>query len=294
MRIDIRLLTSIPFALCLAASAVAAQSEADGPVLGAQHATARTSFKMYNPDGRVRIVSWDRDSILVRGRIPKTAHFFLGGGAQGMKLGVEGRLAEPNPGRADFVVYVPRRSNVSIKTVTADIEGVGASGWFYSVSGAIRLSGTAGSVEAESMNGSLDIDVTAPWIRARTGDGHLLIRGAPQDVDAATIAGTMDIAAPSILRGQFTSVSGDIHYVGSPAPGGIFEFSNHSGAVDMLLPRDASGAFSLSSIVGSIENGFSDVRPAASTTRSMRITLGRGGASVTARTFKGVIRLRSE
>jgi hypothetical protein len=48
----------------------------------------------------------------------------------------------------------------------------------------------------------------------------------------------------------------------------------------------------LSSIVGSIENGFSDVRPAASTTRSMRITLGRGGANVTVRTFKGLIRLR--
>lgn len=292
MRINNCFSAVIPFALCLSAGTVAAQSEADGPVLGAKHATSKTSFKMYNPAGRVRIVSWDRDSLLVRGHIPNTEQFFLGGGVQGMKLGIDGNWSHPNPGKSDFVVYVPRGSNVSIKTVTADIEGVGASGWFYSVSGAIRLSGTAKSVEAESMNGNLDIDVTAPWIRARTGDGHLLIRGAPQDVDAATIAGTMDITAQTVLRGQFTSVSGDIHYVGTPAAGGIFEFSNHSGAVDMQMARDAAGTFVLSSIVGAIENGFSGVRPVASTPHSMRLTLGRGGANVTVRTYKGPIRLR--
>jgi hypothetical protein len=293
MRIDTRLLTILLVVLrCLATSPVAAQSDADGPVLGARHATARTAFKMYNPAGRVRVIAWDRDSLLVRGRIPKDEQFFLGGGAQGMKLGIEGNWSTPNPGRSDFSVYMPRGSKVSIKTVTADIEGHDASGWFYSVSGAIRLTGAATSVEVESMNGNLDLDVATPWMRARTGDGHLLLRGAPQDVDAATIAGTMDIAAEAVLRGQFSSVSGDIHYVGSPAARGIFEFSNHSGGVDLLLPPDVSGAFTLSSINGQIENGFSNVRPAASTTHSMRLTLGRGGANVTVRTFKGQIRLR--
>jgi hypothetical protein len=178
--------------------------------------------------------------------------------------------------------------------VTASIDGTGVTGWFYTVSGAVHLSGAATSIEVESMKGSLDLDVTTPWMRARTGDGHLLLRGAPQDVDAATIGGTLDIATQTIVRGQFSSVSGDIHYVGSPASGAIFEFSNHSGVVDMLLPRTASGAFTLSSIVGAIENGFTQVRPASSTPHALRLTLGRGDASVTVRTFKGAIRLRSE
>src|SRR5947209_3796520 len=85
----------------------------------------------------------------------------------------------------------------------------------------------------------------------------VLIRGTPQDADVSTISGTLDIAATTVLRGQFSSVSGDIHYAGSPAPSGIYEFSNHSGSVDLLLPRSASATFSLSSIVGSIQNGFS-------------------------------------
>jgi len=43
-----------------------------------------------------------------------------------------------------------------------------------------------------------------------------------------------------------------------------------------------------------IENGFTRVRPTSSTPRSMRISLGRGEAQVTVRTFKGPIRLRSQ
>jgi hypothetical protein len=69
---------------------------------------------------------------------------------------------------------------------------------------------------------------------------------------------------------------------------------NHSGGVDLLLPQNASGVFALSSVVGPIENGFTSVRPIASATHSMRLSLGRGGSQVTVRTFKGTIRLRPQ
>jgi len=82
----------------------------------------------------------------------------------------------------------------------ADIFATDVSGTFYSVSGTIHLRGSATSIDAESMNGSVDVDVAAPWVHARTGQGHLLIRGTPQDVDGSTIGGTLDVASPSILR----------------------------------------------------------------------------------------------
>jgi hypothetical protein len=144
------------------------------------------------------------------------------------------------------------------------------------------------------MSGNVDLNVVTPWARARTGDGNLLIRGEPQDVDASTIGGTLSIASAAILRGQFGSVSGDVHYAGSPAAAAIFDFSNHSGAIDLLLAKSVSGVFSLSSILGAIENGFSEIRPISSTPHSIRVSLGRGGAQVAARTFKGTIRLRPQ
>jgi hypothetical protein len=286
---------SLKLALSLAvlgATKSGAQTESELPVLVARHVSPTFFVNVWNPAGRVRIIAWDRDSLVIRGRVDPSKKFFFGAAASGAKVGVEGRPSdEAKP--CDFVIYLPSHGKMTIRTASADIEGTDVSGSFSTVSGAIRLSGVATSIEVESMQGNLDLDVNVPWMRARTGEGHLLLRGQPQDVDAATISGTLDVATPTVVRGQFTSVSGDIHYVGAPPPGAIYEFSNHGGSVDMLLPATASGVFALSTVTGSIENNFLPVRDASLNPRTMRITLGRGGSSVTVRTYKGVIRLRS-
>ena len=266
----------------------------------ARRATSSTvSIKAWNPTGSIRFIAWDRDSVVVRGRVGHSVTFMLSGQGEGMKLGgiklgVDGHWTDANASPSNFVVYMPRHGTVSIKTVSADIGGDGVSGWFYTVSGNIRLSGQATSIEAETMNGSLDIERVVALAQARAGNGNLLLRGAPQDVDASTIAGTLSVATSTVLRGQFSSVTGDIHYVGDPPPRAILEFSSHSGAVDLLLPQGASALLALSSIAGPIENGFTRIRPTALTPQSMRLNLGRGDAQMTVRTFKGPIRLRAQ
>jgi DUF4097 and DUF4098 domain-containing protein YvlB len=284
---------TIALALVAHALSSAAQSNADGPVLGGHRMLPTAAFKIMVPTGKLRITAWDRDSVLVRGRVPPSQGFYFHGDSAGVKLGVD-HEATTDTDQPTLVLYIPRRSRVSVKTVSAAVEGTGVSGWFYSVSGSIHLSGAATSIEVESINGNLDLDVATPWLRARTGDGHLLLRGAPEDVDAATIGGTLDIAATSIVRAQFGSVSGDIHYVGSPVAGAILEFSDHSGAVDLMLPQAASGVFTLSSIVGRIENQFTQARPIAATPQSVRLSLGRGESQIAVRTFKGTIRIRRQ
>ena len=279
--------------LALTARSALGQAAADGPVLEAHALDATASINLYVPFGSVRLVAWDRDSIVVRGQKARNARLFYGGGPQGVKMGVESSSrtdSEPS----SLVIYMPRRGRVSVRTASANIVGEGVAGDFTSSSGNIRLSGVVSSVEAESMNGSLDLDLTTPWLRARTGDGHLLVRGAPQDVDASTIGGTLDVIAPKVMRGQFVSVSGDIHWIGSPAHGSVFDFSNHSGAVDLALSASASAALTLSSVSGPIENGFTRIRPIASPPRTLRFNLGDGDAHVTVRTFKGAIRVRPE
>jgi hypothetical protein len=290
-----RTLSSIVLiALCAPRGGGAQASDADGPVLRARRATSAPQIKMFNAVGSVRLVGWDRDSVVVRGRVAKGEVFYFAGSDSGMKLGIDEHSDNRPMARCDLVVYLPKRSRVSIKTVTGDIIASNVSGWFYTVSGGVRLSGSATTIDVQSMSGNVDLNVVTPWARARTGDGNLLIRGEPQDVDASTIGGTLSIASAAILRGQFGSVSGDMHYAGSPAAGAIFDFSNHSGAIDLLLAKSVSGVFSLSSILGAIENGFSEIRPISSTPHSIRLSLGRGGAQVAARTFKGTIRLRPQ
>jgi hypothetical protein len=294
MRVDLRVIAAALLALGVMAEVSMAQSGADGPVLRARRVDASVGFKIWVPAGKIRLVAWDRDSLVVRGRIAKGDNFFFGGNALGVKGGVEGRDGGESSGPSTLVVYLPRNARVSVKTVSAAVEAMGVSGAFYSVSGTMHLTGAASSVEAETMTGSLDLDVTTPWIKARTGDGYLLLRGAPEDVDVSTVGGTLDVATTTVRRGQFSSVSGDIHYVGSPLTGAIMEFSSHSGNVELMLPRTVSGIFSLTSIMGGIENGLSGVRPTAGQPHSVRLSMGSGGSQVTVRTFKGSIRLRPQ
>jgi hypothetical protein len=279
---------------CAAGAAAAQASDADGPLLRARHAVPRLQVKVINLAGSVRLVGWDKDSLVVRGRIARNERFYFGGRDSVMKFGIEDDGDRTTLSRSNLVVYLPKHAQISLKTLAGDITGSDISGWFYTVSGNVRLSGSASTIEVQSMSGNVDLNVITPWVHARTGDGNLLVRGEPQDVDASTIGGTLSIASSTILRGQFGSVSGNIHYAASPAAGAIFDFSNHSGAIEFLLARSVSGVFSLSSIVGPIENGFTQVRPIASTPHSVRLSLGSGGAQIAARTFKGAIRLHPQ
>jgi hypothetical protein len=281
----------------LAGAAASGTADAQLPVLRARALDATAAVKIFNPAGSIRLVGWDRDSIVVRGRVARGERFFFGGSASGVKLGIEDATIGADSRPSELVVYLPRASRISAKSASADIAGIDVSGWFYSVTGSIRLAGAATSIEAETMDGSIDLDVAVPWVRARTGNGTLTLRRAAADADLATIAGRLDVVTASIRRGRFSSVTGDIRMIGTPPADALLELSNHEGSVDLLLPRDAGGVFDLSTVSGTIENTFAGARPAARSAlqnRALRVQLGGGGAHVTVRTFRGAIRLRSQ
>jgi hypothetical protein len=281
-------------------SAVHVAKAQPGPrdiVLAAQHMGPTTPLKVFAVAGSVRLVGWDRDSILVTSR-SRYSKFYFVNDPRGFKtgaeftLGVDEARANTDTTPFHFVVYLPKQSRVAVRTTSADIDGSDVSGWFQTAAGTIQLRGQAASLDAQSMDGSIDVNASTSWLRATTGRGRLLVRGAVQDVDASTVDGELDVATSAVMRGRFASVTGDIRYAGVPAVGAIFEFSNHSGAVDLALPSTVSGNFDLSSITGVVENGLGQARPVAGGAHSLRLTLGHGDAQVTVRTFKGTVRLR--
>lgn len=264
------------------------------PVLTARHLNAGASMKVFNSTGAVRLIGWSHDSIEVRGDVSPRNAYFAVGDARGMKVGVNDALpGEPGP-HGDIAIYLPRGTQVSVKTVNGDIEASDVSGWFYTIAGAVRVSGEAATIEVEDMRGDVDLNATVPWVHARGGAGHVTVRGAVQDADVSTISGALDVRGGEIVRGQFASVSGAIHWAGAPAEGAILDFSDHGGAVDLVLPRATTGAFALSTVEGTIANGFVSARPVSQQQRSMRFRIGQGGGDVTVRTFKGAIRVRPQ
>ncbi|HEY7896647.1 MAG TPA: DUF4097 family beta strand repeat-containing protein [Gemmatimonadaceae bacterium] len=272
-------------------------AQARTPLLRARHLAGDAPVKVFFPSGAITIQAWDRDSIDVRGTIARGERFYLAGGDHGVKVGVMDHVDGTPVRPSTIVVRVPRRSEVSVKTVAASIDARDASGWFYSVSGPIRLTGAASSLEVESMAGDVSLDVAAPWVRARTGGGRLAIAGAPQDLDAATVRGALDVDHAAVVHGRFASVEGDIRFAGALPAGGLFEFSNHAGRVALVLPNTASALVDLSTITGVIDNAFTQIRPVAGQGGrggTLHVQLGPGAARVTVRTFKGTITLAKE
>ena len=255
------------------------------------------AVKGFVPAGTVRIIGWDRDSLVITGSVAPSERFYFGGGRAGVKFGVEARSAGAESRPSHLVIHVPKRSQISMKGASANIQAVDASGWFYTVGGNISVAGRVGEVEAEAMDGSVSVTATARWVRARTVSGTMRLTGDIEDATASSITGRVFISSSGLARGQFGSVTGDIVFTAPLGEGGVFSFDNHSGSVELRLARSAAGSFSVTTISGAIENALVAARPAGGQSgrgQSIVFRLGNGGSHVTIRTFKGTIRLRSQ
>ncbi|MGH7718785.1 MAG: DUF4097 family beta strand repeat-containing protein [Gemmatimonadaceae bacterium] len=276
--------------LTLAATTASAQQR----IARGRAVSRDVAVKVWIPAGTVRLVGWDRDSLSVEGMVTGGERFFFGGDARGIKFGVEepprDRIAQP----AELVVHLPKGARVSVKTVSADIEATDVSGWFTAVGGGIRISGQAREVQAEALDGAVELNVTAPWVRARTGSGPLTIGGAVEDLAASTVSGNLSVSSRGIERGKFDSVTGRIVFSAALARGGAVDFDNHSGAVEIQLPSNIAADVELTTVAGSITNRFDARRPIAGRQgrgQDLAFATDPNGARVAARTFKGPILL---
>jgi DUF4097 and DUF4098 domain-containing protein YvlB len=169
------------------------------------------------------------------------------------------------------------------------------SGWFNSVSGSIRLTGDAQEIQAETMEGRIDLAISAPWIRTRTASGALTIAGRVEDLGAATVSGDLIVTTQGLGRAKLESMTGTITMAGQSVPGAVIDVDNHSGAVELRLARDFAGNFDLTSVAGAITNGFSKHRPLPGRKdlgQTLAFTTDSAGPRIVVRTFKGPITLR--
>ena len=279
--------------LALSPLLVAGTARAQVPVSRGARVNADVGMKISVPAGSIRLIGWDRDSLHVEGTIGKGDAFYFGGAGSGAKFGVEepvGRAAYP----AQLTAYVPRGARVSVRTISASIDANDVSGWFNTVGGDLRLSGRAAEVQAEAIDGSITLAVTAPYVRARTGSGTLSAGGQVEDLIASTVSGPLTATATGLGRARLESVTGAIVLDASIERAASIAVDNHSGSVELRLPSDVAADFDLTSVAGTISNRF-DKRPATTGRqgRGQELTFYTDpkGARVVVHTFKGPILL---
>ena len=129
------------------------------------------SVRISNLVGSVHVTGWDRDSVALRGSLPKGDKLFMGGGPKGMKMFVE-PLNDRNPQPSRLDVMVPARAKVWVKTATAEVEVTGVTGELdlYVVGGKIRVTGKPSELNAEAIDGDIEVNGAPGWLRANLTD----------------------------------------------------------------------------------------------------------------------------
>jgi hypothetical protein len=260
------------------------------PIERRQALAPGAGVKIFLPAGAVRLVAWDKDTLVVRGTVAPGSTYYYGAFHGGVKISVE-----PDSAPAHLDVYVPRSSLVSVKTVSADIDATDVTGWFYGVTSHIAIRGTARDVEAESISGSVDLAVTAPWVRARTGQGRLTIAGQVADVSASTVNGAIDLTTGGIERARVSTVTGDVRFAGDPGTRGLVDIDDYGGAVELRLGAALGGECDVTTVAGVIVSEIPSVRPVAGPAgrgQQLALVIGHGTAHITVRTFKGNVHVR--
>jgi hypothetical protein len=249
----------------------------------------------------LKVVGWDRDSLVITGSLPKGARFDGGVGgpagtpARGAKFYIEPPM-KGGEAAGTIEMHVPLGATVWAKAgnATMDVSGVRGGLDLNLVGGSITVTGNPRELNVESMDGAVQVDGSPGWMRVKTATGDITVRGSSPDAGFTTVGGTIALRDGSYERVRIEAVTGGVTFAGSLARAGSLTIDSHSGTIDLQLSPKASLDVDATTIAGTIINSVTSRRPTPGREgrgEELTLNLGTGDARATLRSFKGNIRL---
>jgi hypothetical protein len=260
------------------------------------------SIRISGAISNLRIVGWDRDSLVISGTVPAGWRFDGGiassvnGPSRGAKFYVDG-ATDVFPTSAALELRVPARARVWAKSGSAEIDVSGVTGGLdlNIVGGSVNVQSTPRELNIESMDGDVRVQAGASWLRVKTATGNVDVRGGSEDAGVSTVSGTVRVNDGRYERGKFETVTGDVVFGGEVGYKGSVDITTHSGAIELRLPPKPNLELDAVTVTGSIENGVTSSRPVKGREgRGMELgfSSGSGDTRVVIRSFKGNVTLR--
>lgn len=212
---------------------------------------------------------------------------------------------------ADLRVSLPSGATAEARVVSGDIAAsdVAADLTLSTVSGDLRVDDMRGSLTASATSGDLEVSDHSGPVSAETVSGDVRLEGELASPSVKTVSGdaSLDGAAGRV---ELSSISGSLRVEGAALE--ALNVESTSGDIEARVGLARGAAGSISNISGDVEvrlSGRPDVRIEASTGsgeldaeldgldedgRSLRGTLGDGGAALTISTTSGDIEVRGD
>jgi Putative adhesin len=292
------------FATLLACTLVAAYAQAtndddddERSIDRRQAADPAGEVDISNVSGSVTVSGWDRSEVHVSGTLARGVEelqFETTGKRTVVKV-VLRRGSHRGGGDTDLNIRVPRKSSLSVNTVSADISAVGIEGQIdlQAVSGDVSADITGADAEVKAVSGDVSLrgDGKPGVLIVTTVSGTARVNRVAGEITASTVSGEIDLNADKVSRARLNTTSGDISFRGSVTPNVKIDAETISGQLTLDL-EDVHAQFDIESFSGEIE---SCTGPEARRTHKygpgseLRFTHGKGTGRITVHSLSGEI-----
>ncbi len=294
--------------ICCSLSLIAASGAliAGRPVDESVPAAPDVRLEIENIAGSVRVIGWTENRVRVTGTVgDDTDGLEIDGNENSLSIEVDipkghgGRRWGDRDYSSDLEISVPIGSRLSVETVSASIEVSNVDGTLEleSVSGSVVADGRPAEAEIATVSGEIRFTGADTPVRAESVSGSVHLEGVAKRVEVSTVSGRIEVHSSTFERGELETVSGKIDFEGDLVPRGRLEIEAHSANVTVTLPADVSASFEIETFSGRIENDFG---PGAESTsrytpgKRLEFSTGGGEARVIIDLFSGSVRLKKQ
>lgn len=201
----------------------------------------------------------------------------------GTTVRVEVLHTEPGPSlfrrspRARLQISVPPHVRLQVSTISGDIQ-------LHAVTGSGTITTTSGDIAGSQVEGVLRIKAT---------NGKIDLSRSSGDFTLETFSGDIRVEAATQTTFNATTVSGDIRFTGSLAPGRDQQLKSTAGDIELDLPANSGLRLNVTTLTGSIKQNFA-LRDAVVEPHRINGTVGDGTIGLTIDTTSGDVDIRSE
>ena len=277
------------------------------PINESRPVDANARINISNVRGSVTVSAWDQDKVEITGT--------LGTGSKGLRLSGSGsrldiEVEKPessgwfNWGSGSKMedsildIRVPRQVELHIETISAEVVVTGTAGRLLdveSISGKIRLDGSATELEVGTVSGSVQLSGSGERIHIETVSGDIDSRAQHQQFKLETVSGNITARTDSYREFSASSVSGDISLSGKPAANARLDAETMSGDIRIDIVGELSAKIEAETFSGRIRTDFGAVtEPEHGPGRSLDATVGNGSARIRIDTFSGDVSIRRD
>ena len=198
-------------------------------------------LKALTVSGKVTVISEDRSDIEID--------------PPDRRLEVHEDVVEAHAKSTDLVIRVPHGLNISVGTVSGDIELQGRFGILKvgSVSGHVRVGDTAGDADLRSISGHIECGDCGGSCQANTKSGHIHLEHVQRNVLAHTMSGSIEAGVGGQGDVVLKTISGRVSVRVDSGKAPRAKLRSLSGRVRCECPQGGDFELKASSISGSIE-----------------------------------------